>query len=575
MPNAGDAPPNAPPLPVAAPNTPALAPALVPTPSPTPSLPSVDSTVKAITGPLDRPHVQGLRIVYGGELTLNADQADGDLSPLVPGLPGRNERYTLSGHVRIHETDTTLNAALVTFDGVAGEADAADVLLNQKALTVRSKSLRAAPQRLAVPPGGKVVYLLTATEGDITTVPPGEKADYRIHAQRITLDEGKKRGVLYNATLYLFGTRLLTIPRIFFRLGSGGGAGRRTGALPTFGVSSRYGTYLAFGSSLRVGNAPVQYRLLLPTRQSVEAAVTSQQTLYAPPAYAPPARVAPAPHTRPLTFLERLRAAATAPVPVLPEGDPLRFHDFLPEPNPIRLFDSPARGGLGLAEELSSHVAAQGRLRDDLYVSRVPEVTLRGQVLLTRLPAPPLYGDPQAFRAALRHLVFYADAQETVGEYREQPTNINARRVRLQFGFSAHPLLVAPNTVFQPRVSVSTSGYSGSKRAYRYNQLALAANHYFSDLTAVGVQFLASTTSGDSPFNFDVLDTSRELDVRLQTGSRQLITAGQVRYDLSRHSVIDYQIAVAPALGGFTPVFSYNFRTRTLGLGAEIKGITF
>ena len=556
MPNGGDA----------RPNTPAPAPALLPTPG----LPSVDTTVKAITGPLDRPHVQGLRIVYGGELTLNADQVDGDLSPLVPGLPGRNKRYTLSGHVRIHETDTTLNAALVTFDGVAGEADAADVLLNQKALTVRSKSLQAAPQRLAVPPGGKVVYLLTATEGDITTVPPGEKADYRIHAQRITLDEGKKRGVLYNATLYLFGTRLLTIPRIFFRLGSGGGAGRRTGALPTFGVSSRYGTYLAFGSSLRIGNAPVQYRLLLPTRQSVEAAVTSQQTLYAPPA-----RVAPAPRTLPLTFLERLRAAATAPVPILPEGDPLRFHDFLPAPNPIRLFDSPSRGGLGLSEELSSHVAAQGRLRDDLYVSRVPEVTLRGQVPLTRLPAPPLYGDPQAFRAALRHLVFYADAQETIGEYREQPTNINARRVRLQFGFSAYPLLVAPNTVFQPRVSVSTSGYSGSKRAYRYNQLALAANHYFSDLTAVGVQFLASTTSGDSPFNFDVLDTSRELDVRLQTGSRQLITAGQVRYDLSRHSVIDYQIAIAPALGGFTPVFSYNFRTRTLGLGAEIKGITF
>ncbi len=33
--------------------------------------------------------------------------------------------------------------------------------------------------------------------------------------------------------------------------------------------------------------------------------------------------------------------------------------------------------------------------------------------------------------------------------------------------------------------------------------------------------------------------------------------------------------SIALALGGFTPVFSYNFRTRTLGLSAEIKGITF
>jgi len=561
MPNAGDTPPNAPPPPVVAPNTP-------PAPAPSAEKASVDAAIGSSFGSPTRQHINGLRAVYGGELTLNADQADGDLSPFLPGQPARNNRYTLSGHVRIHETDTTLDAAQVTFDGAAGEADAADVLLNQKVLTVRSKALRAAKS------SDGSAELLTATESDVTTAPLGRKADYRIHAQRITLDEGKgkKRGVLYNATLYLFGTRLLTIPRISFRLGSGGGAARRTGMLPTFGVSSRYGTYLAFGSGLRVGNAPIQYRLLLPTRQSVEAAVTSQQTLYAPPARPSPP---PALRTRPLTFLERVRAAATAPVPVLSEGDPLRFHDFLPEPNPIRLFDSPSRGGVGLAEELSSHVAAQGRLRDDLYVSRVPEVTLRGQVPLTRLPAPPAYGDAQAFRAALRHLVFYADAQETIGEYREQPTNINARRVRSQFGFSAYPLLVATNTVFQPRVSVSTSGYSGSKRAYRYNQLDLAASHYFSDLTAVGVQFLASTTSGDSPFNFDVLDTSRELDVRLQTGSRQLITAGRVRYDLSRHSVIDYQIAVAPALGGFTPVFSYNFRTRTIGLGAEIKGITF
>ncbi len=40
-------------------------------------------------------------------------------------------------------------------------------------------------------------------------------------------------------------------------------------------------------------------------------------------------------------------------------------------------------------------------------------------------------------------------------------------------------------------------------------------------------------------------------------------------------NVIDYQIAVAPALRGFIPVFSYNFRTRSLGLGIEVKGITF
>lgn len=547
MPNAGDTPPNRPFPPITAP----AAPVPVSQPGSSPALPGIDLQVGSASGPITRPHAEGVRAVYGGEVTFDADQADGDL---------KAKQYTLRGHVRLHETDTTIRAGEVTFDGATQSGRALNAILSRKVFTIRSAKLEGTTE------------LLTATEADFTTVPPDEKADYHIHAQTITLDQTKHRGVLRNATLYLFGARLLTIPRITFRLGAGGGAAGRQVVLPTVGVSARYGTYLAFGDNLHVARQPVQFRILLPTRQSVEATITSQQTLYTPRV---PAAPSAAPQVGPVTLLERIRAAATVPVGVLPEGDPLRFADFLPEPNPIRLFDTPSRGGLGLAEEISTHVAARGRLRDDLYVSRLPEVTLRGQLPLTRPPAPAPNGDAQAFRDALRHLVFYADAQETVGEYSEQPTNVNARRVRTQFGFSAYPLLIAPNTVFQPRVSVSTSGYSGSKKAYRYDQLDLAVNHYFSDLTAVGVQFLASKTGGDSPFNFDVLDTSRELDLRVQTGTRRLILAGRVRYDLSRNGVIDYQLAIAPALRGFIPVFSYNFRTRTVGLGLEIKGVTF
>ena len=559
MPNAGDTAPAAPPPVVTAPAAPTPAPAPPRLPHAAPDRANIH--IGPISGPFNRPHIEGYHVVYGGEATLDADRVDGDFRV------GHND-YTLSGHVRLHEADTTLRAGEITYNGNTQDGSATDALVSQKVFTLRSARLEKKSEQLDGTP-----EQLVATDADITTVPPGVRADLHLHAQTVTLDPAARKGVLRNATVYLFGTRLLTVPRIGFRLGAGGGdAARRTAMLPTVGVSARYGTYLAFGNELHVARQSVQYRLLLPTRQSVELAVTSRQTLYAPPGRDAPPPAAPA---GPVTLLERLRAFATAPTPVLPDGDPLRFHDFLPEPNPIRLFNAPSRGGLGLAEELSAHVAASGRLRDDLYVSRLPEVTLRAEVPLTRPPAPPAYGDPAAFRAALRHLIFYAEAQETVGEYREQPTDVNARRNRSQLGFSAYPLLVAPNTVFLPRVLISTSSYSGSKKAYRYDQLDVAVNHYFSDLTAVGVQFLASNTGGDSPFDFDVLDTTREIDLRLQTGRGQLITAGRVRYDLSHHGVIDYQIAIAPALNGFIPVFSYNFRTRTVGIGAEIKGVTF
>ena len=161
--------------------------------------------------------------------------------------------------------------------------------------------------------------------------------------------------------------------------------------LPTFGVSARYGTYLAFGSGLHWVAPPAPIPPAAADapdgrgdRDQPADALRARARLAARRPAARPADAA-RPHPR-----LRHRAAW----PCLP-GDPLLFHDFLPEPNPILLFDAPSRGGLGLTEEVSTHVAARGRLRDDLYVSRLPEVTLSGQIPLTRVVTPPADGDPR------------------------------------------------------------------------------------------------------------------------------------------------------------------------------------
>jgi hypothetical protein len=498
--------------------------------------------------------VKNVRLTYGGELTMDADQADADRA---------GKRYNLRGNVRVHETDTTLKAEEVTFGGPDENAVATDALLSRSYYSIRAPRIAGTPEKII------------AYDGDFTTVPNGGPADYHLHAQSITLDSLTHRGTLRNATVYLFGTRLVTLRRVTFGFNKGGGSGGRRVVIPTIGVSSRYGTFVAFGSNTRIMRVPLQYNVLLPTRQTVQASLRSFQTLYEPHRSFTPAP----PYTGPITLLDRIRAAATVPPGQLPEGDPLRFRDFLPDPNPIQLFNAPSHGGLYLGEDLSVHVAASGNRRNDLYISRLPEVTLSGNVPLSPVPEAPIAGDPQSFRAALRHVVLYAQAQETVGSYREQlpaaPYSNYARREYSQAGLSTRPLLIAPNTVLLPTVSITSSSYSGSKSAYRYDQINVAVNHYFSDVSAVGVQFLASSTSGSSPFNFDVLDTSRELDLRFQTGNARLVAAGRIRYDLSRGGVIDYQIALGPALRGFIPVFSYNFRTRSLGLGIQVKGLTF
>ena len=553
LPNATDAGPDAPPLPVSAPNTSGIAePSL--SPSPTKLPPAIELGFNSKSGPVNRPHFDIPQLTYGGELTLQAATADADLAAGT---------YDLRGNVRIHEADTTLRAQKVTFEGKTSSAAATDAQLFRSYYSIRAPRITGTPE------------LITAYGGDFTTVPNGAPADYYLRSQTLTLDSREHRGTLKNATLYLFGARIVTLPRLSFGLGGAGGGSKRTLAIPTLGASSRYGTFIAFGSRTRFIRLPFQYRLLLPTRQSVEAALTSGQTLYTPPGRPVPAM----PYTGPATLLDRLRAAATVPAGPLPDGDPLRFTDFLPDPNPISLFNAPSHGGLYLDENLSVHVAASGHRRDDLYISRLPEITLNGDLPLTPVPRQPVYGDPRSFRAGLKHIVLYLQARETIGDYREQlsaaPYSIRARRINHQIGLTTRPVLIAPNTVILPSVSITSSSYRGDKTAYRYDQINVAVNHYFTDLTAVGVQFLASSTSGSSPFNFDVLDTSRELDLRFQTGTARFVAAGRIRYDLSKSGVIDYQAAIGPALRGFIPVLSYNFRTRSLGLGIQVKGLTF
>ncbi len=223
----------------------------------------------ALSGPINRPHLEPARVVYGGEVTFDADQADGDL---------KAERYTLLGHVRLHETDTTLRAGEVTFDGVGKSASASDALLTRSVFSIRAPEINGTPE------------LIIAHDADITTVSNGGPADYHIRAQTVTLDQKTHEGFLRNATLYLFGARLLTVPRVKFHSGSGGSAAHRQVTIPVFGASMRYGTYVSFGSSLRLDSLPLQYHLLLPTRQSVEATLSSRQTLFAlrPPALPPP-----------------------------------------------------------------------------------------------------------------------------------------------------------------------------------------------------------------------------------------------------------------------------------------------
>lgn len=526
-------------------------------PRPAP-LPSVSLDYGTFAGSLDRAVVQGGTLTYGGELTLRAGMLQGDLL---------HQQYDATGGVRVHEADTTLVGSSLSLSGAQGAGRALDARLTQKPYTVRAAQI------------DLTAASVVAHEASATTAPPEKRSDLDLRAQTISLFPQRHHGEARNASLYLFGERVLTIPRIGFTLGTSSGGNRRQGVLPTVGISGRYGTYLAFGGNNSVAHAlPFHYRLVLSTRQQTQVRVTSRQTLFEQSLPAAPPSDTPQPlHP---DFLGALRTLATIPRPLLPDGDPLLFHDFLPDRNPIRLFDGQARTSLSLGEEVSTHQEAIGRRHDNIYVSRLPEAILSATLPLSpALPAPAL-SDPDAFRRQLRQVRLVAFAQAGLGEYREErrggrANNVQTSRQRDVLGLTTQPFLVGSNTVLLPQVQLTSNFYGGARRAYKFAQLSVAASHYFSQTDAIGVRYLQSGESGDSPFDFDHLDTTRELDIRAQTGSARRSVAGLVRYDLARGGVIDYKLAVAVGLEGITPVLSYNFRSRSIGLGVEIVGVTF
>ena len=533
-----------------------LSPAIAQTPDASPApgsvtpLAGVQLKLGHLSGTFDQAQVENARVIYNNELTVQADTLRGNLL---------TQEYLATGSVSVHEADTTLTTDALRFDGKHNVGVTENATLVQPMFTLKADQITVNASTLH------------ADEARVSNTPPGVSPDFEVRAGTVDFYPKENRGVLRRASLYLFRAHIITLRHVPFSYGQGSST-RRQVVLPSVGYSSRYGAYLTFGGSLS-GPAPIHYRVLLPTRQAPQIRLTVQQTLLTRPNPMVPAAPNAFPARR--DYLGGLRKLATATRPPLPPGDPLLFHSYLPEASDIRPLDGPPAGQVLLHEEVSSHIESQGRLRDLVYVSRLPEVALSGQLPLNAVPPPPPVGDPLALRQSLRHLVLLANAEAGVGYYEEQPLNRRAARQRLSVGLTTRPLLIAPNTLFLPRLQMTVNYYSGQRNTYRYLQAGGEISRYFSPYSAVALGVVAATTHGDSPFGFDVLETTREFDARVQVGNRRLAVGAMFRYDIQRHEILDYRLAVAPGLRGITPVISYNFRSRSVGLGVDLTALSF
>lgn len=517
---------------------------------------------------------------YGGVLHIQAGKLHAD----------RNEQlFEATDGVSLIATDTsiaseTLNVHVepVTLDPAKSGKSAHDRIIHaqitkgvvkQRPYIIRAEDIEAVlpelqPGGYLASPGAKLPSKTVSFKSvGFTTETNGRPAGFEIRAREIDLNLDKKSGVARGAALYLFGTRVLEIPHIRFVASAHANGTARRSVIPVIGASHRYGIFTEFQEPV----GPVSVYALIPQRQSMQLRASTVQHLIVPR----PVKRADSAPPDPTDYVGLIRSYTSIARPTLPYGDPLLFHSFLPESDPWKLFASRGRARLDLREEVSAHIATSGNSRDDLYVSRQPELSLIGSMPLTPVLAVPTGGDPVSFRRYLRRPTIYAGSSFSFGQYYEEPTKIRHSRTHFDVSSWTTPLLVAKNTIIIPRARYSVNHYGDSHSDYRYWQASALGTHFFSDRASIGAEYLVSSVSGRSPFNFDVLDTANEFDIRGQVGDHHFALAGLAKYDIDRKKLFDYLITVAPNVRGLVPEISYHYRSQSIELGLEVEGVSF
>jgi hypothetical protein len=263
-------------------------------------------------------------------------------------------------------------------------------------------------------------------------------------------------------------------------------------------------------------------------------------------------------------------------IPV-PEGDPLRFHDFTADSPIVGLFSAPART---LSSSIGFDAAYDQRMSsapiEYLYVTKWPEVMFHARAPIGAVrPDFPLGVDAAAVRSILRKPEFEISATETAGYYEENPTNVKSGRQQTNLLLDTRPFLIANNLLCYSGLSYSNAYYGISRSSLSYPLATIALQRVFTDLTGIGAQLSIAEPHGFTPFDFDSLAAAHELDLRGQYGNNQVIVGVVFQYDLDAKDLYTSKYSFGPNLHGVMPRVTYDSRSRSIGMAADVVGLTY
>jgi len=194
-----------------------------------------------------------------------------------------------------------------------------------------------------------------------------------------------------------------------------------------------------------------------------------------------------------------------------------------------------------------------------LLVSRMPEIGLRyiaEHRNFTKTKLAPI-------------LQIYPEITCSWGRFKQEPGPDDfVSRYDIGAVATANVIPLGANTAVQPVVSYSTASY-GNGDSYRNWAYALDASHLFPNGSIVTGRYIRREQSGRSPFLFDVIDISNELQGAFQLRFARHVIGFVAGYDVDKGEIYDWETVYGYRTD--CVVFSLGWHDRVQRLSFDIN----
>ncbi|MHB0912015.1 MAG: hypothetical protein ACYC2Y_01040 [Armatimonadota bacterium] len=222
---------------------------------------------------------------------------------------------------------------------------------------------------------------------------------------------------------------------------------------------------------------------------------------------------------------------------------------------------------------MSYRMPFYGGARPYLLVSRLPEVGVRftsePRLEGSREPLNLFSGSFEKVSDGKPKIEWAAEA--SIGRFAEEPTDVSENRLDARVTAWLTPIPIGKRTCISPGVVFSTSRYGDSSYDVLGFRVTLARQ--FAENLYGELSFAERRTSGETPFDFDRVELSRELSGRVQFPVGDFLIGVGGRYDLRGGEFFDAEYSLGKTFHCLQPEISWRKREKELSFNLKLVGM--